>query len=363
MDIVEDVYVYPDFNGKDWSEIKSRYRSRIEVVLDTESFYVEMRAMIEELQDDHSFFLSPVEAKQSAAELRGETEFVGVGIYGLPDLERQRFVVISTYPGSPAEYAGLQSHDSILLVDGAPLELEKGNRLRGPECTAVVVTAQSPGESPREVMLVRQQIQGGLDIDARLVPTTDESKIGYIFIPTFFDETIPAEIETALNDFGQLDGLILDVRLNGGGSSSVVDPILEHFTSGRLGQFVNRKNSRSMEVRSNPIQNSQTVPLVVMVSRDTVSFGEIFAGVLRDSRGALIVGETSLGNVEVLNGYDFVDGSELWIASETFFPEHSNENWEETGIVPDVQAFAKWDTFYFETDPSIAAAVELLGHQ
>jgi len=50
----------------------------------------------------------------------------------------------------------------------------------------------------------------------------------------------PPQIENALNEFGQLDGLILDVRLNGGGSSSVVDPIFEHFVTGRLGQFVNR---------------------------------------------------------------------------------------------------------------------------
>ena len=361
--IVDDVYVYPDYNGKDWNEIQSRYKAKIEAGLDTESFYREMQAMIEELQDEHSFFLSPLEVKQSEAELKGEADFVGVGIYSLPDIKRQHLVVISTFPGSPAEYGGIGPHDSILLVDGAPLELETGNRLRGPACSAVVVTVQSPGESPREVMLVRQAIHGGLDIESRLVQTTDGSKIGYIFIPTFFDETIPPQIENALNEFGQLDGLILDVRLNGGGSSSVVEPILEHFVTGTLGRFVSRADSRPMNIDANPIHNSQTVPIVVVVSQDTVSFGEIFAGVLRDSRGAKIVGETSLGNVEVLRGYDFDDGSQVWIASETFFPEHSEGNWEETGIVPDVQAFAEWDTFYFETDPSVAAAVQLLGHQ
>ena len=361
--IVQDVYVYPDYNGKDWNEIQSRYRSKIEAGLDTASFYREMQAMIEELQDEHSFFLSPLEADESEAELRGEGEFVGIGIYPLPDVERQRLVVISTLAGSPAEYAGIGPHDSILLVDGHPFDLEIGNRLRGPACSAVVVTVQSPGEAPREVMLIRQAITGGLDIEARLVPTTDGSKIGYIFIPTFFDETIPPQIENALKDFGQLDGLILDVRLNGGGSSSVVDPILEHFVTGRLGEFVSRSDSRPLEVDANPIHNSQTVPIVVVVSEDTVSYGELFAGVLRDSRGAKIVGETSLGNVEVLYGYSFDDGSQVWLASATFFPEHSDDNWEETGIVPDVTAFAEWDTFYFETDPSVAAAVQLLGHQ
>jgi hypothetical protein len=62
-------------------------------------------------------------------------------------------------------------------------------------------------------------------------------------------------------------------------------------------------------------------------------------------------------------GFDFDDGSQAWIASATFQPENSDEDWEQTGIVTDLTAFAEWDTFTFETDPSIAAALTLLGHQ
>ena len=155
---------------------------------------------------------------------------------------------------------------------------------------------QSPGEAPREVMVVRYAIQGNVPIDARLVSTSDGSKIGYIFIPSFFDETIPEQIENALNEFGPLDGLILDLRMNGGGSSSVTYPILEYFIDGELGDFVSRRDSRTLEIDANEIQNSQTVPLVVLVGEDTASFGEIFAGVMQDSGRARIVGETSLGN-------------------------------------------------------------------
>lgn len=360
--IVDDVYVYPDFNGKDWNEMKSRYRGKIETGLDTTSFYHEMAAMIEELGDDHSFFLSPAEVAESEAELKGDIEFVGVGIYAQLDRERNRLIVISTYPGSPADHAGIQLHDSIIAVDGQPIGEDFSTRLRGPQCSAVVLMVQSPGETPRDVMLIRYAIQGNIPIDARMVTTSDGSKIGYIFIPSFFDETIPGQIKDALNQFGPLDGLILDVRMNGGGSSSVVYPIFEYFVHGKLGEFVSRDTSRPLEINANEVQNSQTVPLIVMVSQDTVSFGEIFAGVLHDSGRARVVGETSLGNVEVLHGYDFEDGSQIWLAAETFHSAFSNTNWEETGIVPDVQAFAEWDTFYFETDPSIAAAVNLLGH-
>jgi carboxyl-terminal processing protease len=361
--LVEQTYVYPDYNGKNWNEIETKYRSKIEAGLDTQTFYTDMSAMITELGDDHSFFLSPAEVAESEAELKGDVQFVGVGIYGEPDFARQRLIVISTYPGSPAEYAGIQDHDSILFVDDQPIKEEVGNLLRGPQCSAIKLTVQSPGESPRDVMLIRYAIEGNIPVDARVVSTTDGSKIGYIFIPSFFDETIPDQIKNALNDFGPLDGLILDLRMNGGGSSSVTYPILEYFINGRLGQFVSRDSTRPLEIQANEIQNSQTVPLIVMVSKDTVSFGEIFAGVMKDSGRAKIVGETSLGNVEVLHGTNFKDGSQVWLASETFQSAFSNTNWEDTGIIPDVQAFAAWDSFYFDTDPSIAAAIELLGHK
>ena len=363
--IIDDVYVYPDFNGKDWKEIKARYRGKIEAGLSTEQFYVEMNNMIVELGDEHSFYLSPTEARASEAELRGENNYVGVGIYSIPDVDRQTFTVISTFPDSPARHAGIQPHDRIVAVDGVPLKVDEytASRVRGPQCSAVMLTVQSPGEEPRDLLLYRAPIKGNLTIEQRLVPTSDGSKIGYIFIPSFFDETLPPQIEQALKDFGDLDGLILDLRLNGGGSSSVVNPILEWFTDGHLGKFVSRDSSRSLDVDGVSINNSQTVPLVVIVSKDTVSYGEIFTAILKDSGRAKVTGETSLGNVEVLHGYDFDDASQLWIASETFYSATSDTNFEETGIVPDLEAFAPWDTITFDTDPSIKAALELLGHQ
>ena len=362
-DVVEQIYVYPDYNGRNWTQIETRYRSKVEAGLDTPAFYEEMSAMIGQLGDEHSFFLSPHEVEEAEAELRGEVEYVGVGLYGQWVPERRRLVIVSLFPGSPADYAGIEHHDSILEVDGLPLNQEFADLLRGPQCSAVVLKVQSPGEAPRDVMLVRDAIHGNIPIEARRVVTTDGSRIGYIFIPSFFDETLPGQIENALNDFGPLDGLILDLRMNGGGSSSVVYPILEYFIQGTLGRFVSRASDRPLEIAANEVQNSQTVPLVVMVSQDTVSFGEIFAGVLQDAGRAEIVGETTLGNVEVLHGYSFEDGSQVWLAAETFSSAFSDVNWEETGIVPDLEAFAEWDSFYFETDPSISAAVNLLGNQ
>ena len=98
-DVVKAFYVYPDYNGRDWDEIEARYQAQIEAGLDTQSFYTGISAMIEELGDEHSFFLSPTDVAESEAELRGDVEFVGVGIYGQPDFARERLIVVSTFPG------------------------------------------------------------------------------------------------------------------------------------------------------------------------------------------------------------------------------------------------------------------------
>ena len=360
--VVKNVYVYPDFNGNDWDAIVKVHRARVKAGMETRAFYEEMYNMITELGDDHSFFLSPAEVAETEAELRGDVKFVGVGVYGDADYQKGELTVVSTFPGSSAERGGIQSHDTILQVDGHTIDPYFSSRLRGPQCSTVVVKVQSPGQAPRDVMLMRYAVEGTVPIDARLVTTTDGSKIGYIFIPTFFDETIPGQIKDALNKFGKLDGLILDLRMNGGGSSTVTYPIMEYFVDGVLGKFVSRDESRTLKIHAHEIQNSQTVPLVVLVGKNTVSFGEIFAGVMQDSGRAKVVGETSLGNVEVLRGYTFDDGSQVWIASETFHSAFSDANWEKTGIVPDVQASADWNTFNFDSDPAIAASLKVLGH-
>jgi carboxyl-terminal processing protease len=366
VDVINRVYVYPDFNGKDWTGIVSKTRAEIDAGVNTETFYTDIESMVTQLGDDHSHFESPVEVAESNAELAGINQYVGVGISVLPQVDKNQATIISIFPGSPAEHSGLKPHDSILAVDGLPMARDGKSYLylaRGPECSATVLTVKSPGQSPRQVMLLRQPIDSPEPVEASLVPTTDGSRIGYILIPTFFDETIPKQIADALNNFGRLDGLILDNRMNAGGSSDVLIPTLSYFTSGTLGHFKGRDGSRPLTIQPHPIQNSQDVPLVILVGTGTISYGEVFSGVLQDSGRAKIVGQTTLGNVETLYGYNFDDGSNIWIAQETFDPAHSHANWEKTGIIPDVQAYADWDTFTLETDPAVAAALTIFGHK
>ncbi len=362
---VRDNYLYPDFNGADWNAIHDEYNQRLETGLTTADFYLAMGEMINLLQDDHSVFLDPQMVADEEAEYAGNLDYVGIGIIMSAVPERQRAVIILVFPGSPAEEVGLKAHDSILSVDGVPILDEEGflqNIVRGPEGTTITVSVQTPGEEPRELSITRRRISGQLPVPYSVLTTPSGKRVGYILIINFADGTIDDSIGEALDAMtadGPLDGLILDNRQNVGGYSDVLEGTLSYFTTGLVGNFISRGQTEPLRIRPEDIGGSQDVPLVVMVGTGTASFGEIFSGVMKDIGRAYLIGETTDGNVEILWGYDFSDGSRAWIAHDTFRPlNHPEENWEQTGIIPDLPIAVEWDLVTLETDPAVLAALE-----
>jgi C-terminal peptidase prc len=363
---INKVYLYPDFNGVDWKGITATYRARVKAGLDTEAFYSLMVDLVRELKDNHSAFLSPANSAVVAQKSAGNPDFVGIGIVAISDFDKKVGDILIVYPGSPAERAGLKAHDSILAIDGLPVienNQDTIQRARGPQCSAVTLSVQSPGMKARQVTMLRYKINSPGSIDARLVTTRDGSRIGYIFIDTFEDKTVPDQVRQALQDFGKLDGLIIDNRMNSGGWVAVMRSLLGFFTDGLMGHWVNQTGSSPFVVSANPVNNSQTVPLVLVVGRGSASGGELFTGMLQDIGRAKVVGETSPGIVEALSVISFEDGSHMNIAVERFDPRVSHINWEKRGIIPDVQAYADWDTVTLDTDPAILAALKIFGHQ
>jgi C-terminal peptidase prc len=358
---VNDHYVDRAFNGLDWEAVGARYREIVEGGLSDEAFYALMQAMINELGDGHSYFQSPADIEEEVRALSGRLEFVGIGMLArnTPD---GGAVVILTFPDGPAAEAGLLAHDTILAVDGGPPRDESGvSRTLGPEGTTTTLTVQAPGEAPRDLTIERRQVTGALPVDSCIVPGT---RLGYVMIPSLLDETIDDQLRQSLSAMtadGLLDGLILDNRMNGGGSGAVAEAVLGMFVSGPQGTFVSREARNELVIEAEDIGGSQSVPLVVLIGPDTVSYGEVVSGILQSAGRALIVGQPTLGNVEQLRRYDLDDGSRAWIASATFEPIGMPAGiWEDSGIVPDVVVAGDWDEFSEANDPGLAAAAGLL---
>src|SRR4029079_1773847 len=125
--------------------------------------------------------------------------------------------------------------------------------------------------------------------------------IGYIFLPHMDDETIPNQVGAALDAMTleyPLAGLIIDNRQNTGGRGPVLRGLLELFTSGRQGTFVSRTERHVLTIDPKDRGGSQTVPLVVLVAPETMSFGEVMSGVLHESGRATGICQTRPGDVE-----------------------------------------------------------------
>jgi C-terminal peptidase prc len=362
---IRDEYLYTDLNGLDWEAVHSEYRQKVAAGLTEEAFTHTMNEMIGLLGDEHSVYLSAEEVREEASRFAGENDYVGIGVLMTAIPERQRAVILTVFPGSPAEAAGLQSRDSILEIDGEPILDEDGfvrDIVRGPEGSTIRVTVQTPGQEPRQVTINRQRISGPTPVPYRLLASPGGKRIGYILIVTFNDESIDEQVASALAAMSaesSLDGVILDNRQNTGGVDTELRGVLGLFTSGNLGNFVSRSEERPLIVDGRDVAGSQDLPLVVLVGPGTVSYGEIITGVLGDIGRAYLVGETSEGNVETLWGYDFEDGSRAWLAHESFRPlNNPGQNWEETGIIPDLVVPNQWDEATIETDPAILSSLD-----
>jgi carboxyl-terminal processing protease len=360
---VHDAYVYPDFNGLDWNAVYRRYRARIELGTKDEEFHQAMQEMIDELGDDHSVFFSPQQVAEQKRLLSGQRNYAGIGIMKRTLPDKGYAVLLSVLPDSPAERAGLRRHDRILAVDDVPLVNEHGEArsslLRGPAGTEVQLTIQTPGREQRELIVTRGYIEAQFQVEAHRLPGTN---VGYLLIPTFWNWSASSRVRQAMEGLmadGELDGLIVDMRINGGGLIPMLKDTLSIFTEGELGAFVSRNTERPLLVDSRPVGNSLEVPLIILVGRETESSGEIFSGVLRENGRARLVGRTTEGNVETVWKMDFEDGSRAWLAREIFIPP-SGADWEETGIVPDLEISLDWDEFTAETDQQLQAALDWL---
>jgi len=354
-------YAYPDFRGRDWAAIRTTYRAMVEDGLDGAGLAVAMQNMLDELGDEHSYYQSP-QAVQAEEEIRQKGQnYTGIGVFLLP-LPGARGAVISVFPGSPAMEAGLRPHDLLLEVDGGPImEADGTNHVRGPAGSSFTLRIQRPGEEPRTLTLTRRAISGSTPIEYCLVRGT---RIGYILVPTLADETIDDQVRTALQKMvagGPLQGLVIDNRVDGGGSSSVAKPLLGFFTNGLQGRQVSRDGTTDFTIAREDIGNSQSVPLVVLAGPDTVSFGDITTGVLARSGRAIVAGAPTRGNAELLTRSDFSDASRAWIATFVFQPVGLAPGaWEGVGVLPSVSVPTRWDLFNEATDPALAKAVELL---
>jgi carboxyl-terminal processing protease len=290
--------------------------------------------------DPHSNFFDP----KAYALLREDQQgkYYGVGMTVGP--RNNKVIVIAPFVGTPAYRAGIRPGDIIVAVDGKSTDnmstSDVADLLKGPKGTTVHITILREGsDKPLEFAVVRAEIpRYSVDLHFLLRPG-----IGYMHITGFNDKT-EQEVQKALDEMGDLKGLVLDLRSNPGGLLSEGVDVADKFL--HKGQVIVSHHGRSSPEKRYVARNGnggKDYPLVVLVNRGTASAAEIVAGAIQDHDRGLIVGEITFGKGLVQTVYPLSENTGLALTTAKYYTPSGRL------IQRDYSNISLYD-YYFERD-------------
>ncbi|GAA0642365.1 S41 family peptidase [Brevundimonas lenta] len=286
--------------------------------------------------DPHSNYLPP----DGYGELRERTEgqYSGVGL--TITSEGGLVKIISPMDGGPAARAGVQAGDVISAIEGQSASgltvSQVSEKLRGAVGTSIHVTFLRDGEEPRDVTLTREVIR------IESVTGRVEGDFGYLRISTFNENTgreLTETITRLKRENPNLKGYVLDLRNNGGGlldaAIAVSDAFLER---GEIVSQRGRKPDQIMRYAARPGDQTNGLPLVVLINYGSASASEIVAGALKDHQRATVVGLTSFGKGSVQTVIPLRGGADgaLSITTARYYTP-SGASIQKIGIEPDLE--------------------------
>src|SRR6202043_3078178 len=268
--------------------------------------------------DPHSNFFDPRQYALFKEEQQGKYYGVGMTV----QTREAQTIVLAPFVGSPAYKAGIRPGDIILKVDSKSCEglttTEVADMLKGAKGTTVHITLSREGwEKPIEVTVVRDEIpRPGVEYSTMVKPG-----VGYVRVSTF-NETTDSDLTEALKqlDYPKLDGLIIDLRNNGGGLLNQAVGMADLFL-GKNEIVVSHRGRSSPERRYYAVRGNQgiEVPLIVLVNGQSASASEIVSGAIQDHDRGLIVGETSFGKGLVQTQFPLNEETALLLTTARYY--------------------------------------------
>ena len=365
--------------GKSQEEIEKMLRERYERLsksikqFNSEDVFSMYMNAVTESYDPHTNYLSPKAADLFKQQMSLSLEGIGARLQTENDYTR----VAEVIPGGPAKKSDLiHVNDRIIGVgQGAKGEIvdvigwridEVVKLIKGPKGTTVRLQLL-PGETglngpPKIITLVRDKIkledQQAQKILINYQKGGKDLKLGVITLPQFYMDfegyqkgdpnytSTTRDVQKLVKELQaeNIDGLVLDLRNNGGGSlTEAIDLTGLFIKNGPVVQVKNSANKIETLTDDNPslLYNG---PLVVLTNRFSASASEIFAGAIQDYHRGVIVGESSYGKgtvQTVINLNRFLNDpnnqvGELKITFQKFY-RVTGSSTQHKGVTPDIK--------------------------
>ena len=282
---------------------------------------------IVQTMDPHTDYFPPVEKRYFDEQMSGR--FFGIGATLKEDDGNIKITTLVT--GSPAWKSGKVGVNDIIQkvgegstepVDLTGYSVEDAIKLiRGAKGTEVRLTLRKSDGTSHVVSLIREEIvQDELVFARSAIVNSPKGKIGYIYLPEFYADfdnpkgnrcSIDVAKEIVKLKAEKVDGIVLDLRNNGGGSLSDVVQMAGLFVE--QGPIV-QVRSRDEKPQVYPDHDKSVLwegPFAVMVNELSASASEIFAAAIQDYHRGVIIGSSSTygkGTVQRPIGLDKIHG-------------------------------------------------------
>jgi carboxyl-terminal processing protease len=341
-----------------WGIVDDNYVNEGKLTDEDDIVYGAIKGLVNSLEDPYSVFMTPKETEDFNVSLSGSLEGIGAELV----MEDGLLTVLAPIKDSPAEAAGLKSKDIIFLIDDEHVAemtfFESVMKIRGEKGTQVSLTiVREDVEEPLVINIIRDEI----NLSSVYYEMLEEG-IAYINISQFTDQT-NAEFDKAVQEIllQGAEGLILDLRYNGGGYLDVSIDILSEFVQEeQIGVIIAKRDPNDKEVQYTQGESSlPDIPLVVLINESSASAAEILAGALQDYKRGVLIGTQSYGKGTVQEVDLLEDGSSLRLTVAKWLTPSGREI-EEIGIEPDVIVELDLDELEAGTDSQLKEAIRYI---
>ncbi len=291
---------------------------------------------------------------------------IGIGMEVAMYHDTARAVVTRIINSGPAQLAGVQVGDFLMGVNDIVLDdtwtLERIERLltgdAGTELTLKVQRTNAEGLPEDFTFTLTRRQYETQTVTYRII-----EGLGYVRIYSFNERT-DEEFREALVSLVNtgIEGLIIDVRNNGGGvmesAANIADTLVP---AGTIVSYAGRDGVKKPKYISDGGQTD--LPLAILINQNSASAAEMLAAAVQDYSKGRIVGVQSYGKGTVQELHTFSDGSGLYLTTAFFYPPFSS-SFHGIGVTPDIKVEMDYtgslDLLDETTDVQLSAAVNLL---
>ena len=280
---------------------------------------------------------------------RSEGKFGGIGIE--VSLSNDFFTVVSVIKDTPAERGGILAGDIIRRING---DLAKGmnmavmiEQMKGAIGESIALLLERPGQEQRIPLVLKRELITTTSISHRNL----DRGIGYIRLSSF-DQNAGKNLKlslAALSEKNPLTGLILDLRNNPGGILQSSVSVAEIFLDGGLVVSTQQQTTFAPDDSNNTSyfaakgDDTDNLPVVVLINHGSASASEIVAGALQDRDRATIIGNTSFGKGTVQSLLPPLPDAQALKITTAYYYTPSGRSFHNSGIEPDINFSADED--------------------